>query len=69
VASLRPVVMDYSTYTQAKYHEAQPPRLTDRHEIDSEPRTRRSPIFAVTPRLLALTRKLHVATAKPAVSH
>jgi hypothetical protein len=55
--------MDYSTYSQAKYHEAQPPRLAHKHEIDSEPRAERSSIFAM------LTRKLLVATAKPAVSH
>jgi hypothetical protein len=60
--------MDYSTYSQAKYHEAQPLRLDHKHEIDSEPRERRS-IFPVAARILALTRKLHVAPAKPAISH
>jgi hypothetical protein len=37
--------------------------------VDSEPRSKRRLGFPVTPRVLALTRKLHVAPRKPAVSH
>ena len=58
--------MDYSTYTQAKYHEAQPLRLAHKHEIDSEPRSKRR---FPTDRILALTRKLHVAHRNPVASH
>ncbi len=58
--------MDYSTYTQAKYHEAQPLRLTHKHELDSEPRSKRR---FPTDRIQALTRKLHVAHRNPVASH
>ena len=61
--------MDYSTYNEATYRQSESQRLAQKHNVDSEPRTKRRLGFPVTPRVLALTRKLHVAPRKPAVSH
>jgi hypothetical protein len=61
--------MDYSTYTEARYRQGESLRLAQKHHIDSEPRGKRRSVFSLTPRILAFTRKLHVAPAKPAASH
>jgi hypothetical protein len=61
--------MDYSTYNEATYRQSESQRLAHKHHVDSEPRSKRRLGFPVTPRVLALTRKLHVAPRKPAVSH
>jgi hypothetical protein len=61
--------MDYSTYNEATYRQSESLRLVQKHHVASEPRSKRRLGFPVTPRVLALTRKLHVASRKPAVSH
>ena len=61
--------MDYSTYHEATYRQSESQRLAHKHHVDSKPRGKRSLGFPVTPRVLALTRKLHVTARKPAVSH
>jgi hypothetical protein len=61
--------MDYSTYNEAQYRQGESLRLAQKHHVGSEPRSKRRLGFPVTPRVLALTRKLHVAPGKPAVSH
>src|SRR6478672_4941272 len=65
---VRLAVMDYSTYNEATYRQGESLRLAQKHHVDSEPRSKRRLGFPVTPRVLSLTRKLHVTPRKPAVS-
>ena len=57
----------YPTYAEAKYREGELIRLAQKHKVDRGPRSERRSFFPAD-RIMALTRKLHVAPRKPAAT-
>lgn len=57
----------YPTYAEAKYREGELIRIAQKHRVDRVPRGEHRSIFSAE-RVLAVTRKLHIAHRKPAVT-